>query len=234
MWLVTGDTHGLVGRDAQKIYPNYLKEIGVDVNKLDGIIICGDFGGIWEGTSTELEYSVKKRLKELPYKICFIDGNHENHVALSKFPIIKWNGGEAHHILDNVYHLMRGQVYNVNGKTWFTMGGAVSIDKDWRIPNLTWWNQEAPSLKQWKEAITNLEKVNWNVDYVFTHCAPTEFMIQIIDNNYKIPDKVTNELQKLYEHPLKYTKWYCGHYHVDKELSKYNLAALYNQVIKLK
>ena len=46
MWLVTGDTHGLTGYDARKIYPNYLKAIGINIEDIDGIIICGDFGGI--------------------------------------------------------------------------------------------------------------------------------------------------------------------------------------------
>ena len=234
MWLVTGDTHGLTGYDAQKIYPNYLKAIGINIEDIEGIIICGDFGGIWKGTRTEFEYSVKKKLGFLPYKICFVDGNHENHTALGKFPIETWHGGKIHVILDNVYHLMRGQIYNVNGKTWFVMGGATSIDKEWREPDITWWHQEIPSLRQWQEARNNLNKVDWKVDYVFTHCAPTEFMLQIIDSNYKAPDDVTDELQKLYEHPLKYIKWYCGHYHTDKELVQHSLIALYNHVIELK
>ena len=65
MWLVTGDTHGLTGYDAQKIYPNYLKAIGINIDDIEGIIICGDFGGIWKGTKSEIEYSVKKRLGSL-------------------------------------------------------------------------------------------------------------------------------------------------------------------------
>ena len=58
MWLVTGDTHGLTGYDARKIYPNYLKAIGINIEDIEGIIICGDFGGVWtfeEESSREKE-----------------------------------------------------------------------------------------------------------------------------------------------------------------------------------
>ena len=49
---------------------------------------------------------------------------------LSAYPITEWNGGKVHKIADNIIHLMRGQVFDIDGIRFFTMGGASSHDID--------------------------------------------------------------------------------------------------------
>ena len=69
-------------------------------------------------------------LSELPYTILFVDGNHENFDRLlSEFPIEDWNGGKVHKIRPNIIHLMRGHVFEIEGKRIFAMGGGYSVDK---------------------------------------------------------------------------------------------------------
>ena len=41
-------------------------------------------------------------------------------------------------ISDSICHLMRGQVFDIDGKTFFTFGGGNSIDKAWRTPGVSW------------------------------------------------------------------------------------------------
>ena len=40
-----------------------------------------------------------------------------------------------------------------------------------RIPHKSWWSQELPSKEEMDEGLSNLEKVNYKVDYVITHCC---------------------------------------------------------------
>lgn len=53
-------------------------------------------------------------------------GNYENFDQLYNYPIEEWNGGKIHKINDSVFHLMRGQVFKIDGKSFFTFGGASS------------------------------------------------------------------------------------------------------------
>ena len=69
---ITGDLHGNFDRFS-KVNFSELETL----SKQDYLIICGDFGGIWDkGVSSEDE---KQTLDELDLKnitICFVDGNH--------------------------------------------------------------------------------------------------------------------------------------------------------------
>lgn len=79
------------------------------------------------------EQKILKQLGKRKYNICFIDGTHENFSLLNGYGVSEWNGGKVHKIYDNLYHLMRGQIYNIDGKSVFTMGGGESPDIDIRL-----------------------------------------------------------------------------------------------------
>lgn len=91
------------------------------------------------------EQKILKQLGKRKYNICFIDGTHENFSLLNGYGVSEWNGGKVHKIYDNLYHLMRGQVYNIDGKSVFTMGGGESPDIDIRSENDGWSRDEIPS-----------------------------------------------------------------------------------------
>ena len=59
-----------------------------------------------------------------------MDGNHENFDILYKYPVEKWNDGKIHRITPNIVHLMRGEIYSIEGKTIFTFGGGTTVDKE--------------------------------------------------------------------------------------------------------
>ena len=91
----------------------------------DYIIVCGDFG-FWSDTPEE-EYWLDW-LEKKPFTILWVDGNHENFTRLNELPVHEWHGGKVHFIRPHVIHLMRGQLHNIEGNTFFTMGGAQSHD----------------------------------------------------------------------------------------------------------
>ena len=67
----------------------------------------------------------------------FVDGNHENYTRLyNDYSVVEWHGGKVHKIRDSVLHLMRGEVFDIDGKTIFVFGGARSHDIQDGILNL--------------------------------------------------------------------------------------------------
>ena len=77
------------------------------------LIIAGDFGCIF-GQPIRDEEKLDSFAK-LPYTILFIDGNHECFPKIYSYPEKTWNGGRAHCIRPNILHMMRGQVFEIDG-----------------------------------------------------------------------------------------------------------------------
>ena len=221
MIYITGDTHGSIdiGKLSSRNFP-----IGRSLTKDDYLIICGDFGLVWDGDAEE-RY-LRGWLASKPWTTLFVDGNHENFDMLIEFPERDMFWDKVGVICDGVYHLKRGRVYTINGKKFFTIGGATSHDQGFRREFISWWRQEMPNIKEYNTAIGSLNNVDWNVDYVITHSAPTSVM-KMLCSDYAT-DRLTNFLQEVSE-KLSFTRWYFGHYHVDIEVSK-KYHALYNAI----
>lgn len=165
MIFITGDTYGNQYKWVEQIEPA--------LSPSDIIFVCGDFGvGFWNGHywSEETFYDF---LSEQAYLVLFIDGNHENVDKLNSYPSETWCGGKVHKIRNKVNHLMRGEVYCIEGNIIFVMGGGYSIDKYRRTEGVSWWSQEMPSEEEYHNALVNLEEVGNHVDYIFTHTAPS-------------------------------------------------------------
>ena len=96
------------------------------LSREDFMIICGDFGLIWEDCEEERNWL--KWLEDRPWTTLWIDGNHENFDRLKSFSIEKWNGGLIQKITPHIFHLCRGQVFQIEGYRIFAMGGGESHD----------------------------------------------------------------------------------------------------------
>ena len=95
------------------------------MTKDDYVIICGDFGGVWNRfEENKYEKHWMDWLEKHPFTTLFCEGNHENFDRLYNYPVEKWNGGNVHKIRPSVIHLMRGQVFQLCGKKFFVFGGA--------------------------------------------------------------------------------------------------------------
>lgn len=212
MLFVTGDTHGEQGRfQYEKSAIERTLKFG------DKLIVCGDFGYVFWGDEREekfLEY-----LAEKPYQILFVDGNHENFDLLEKISVEQWCGGKVHVVKRDkennpkVIHLMRGQVFTIEGKKIFTFGGACSIDKYMRTPQYSWWSQEMPTDNAFKEAILNLEAHNNQVDYIVTHTAPKDTM-----SMFHLEEQPLNNFLEWIRENVQYKYWWFGHLHMDEDL----------------
>lgn len=218
MIYLTGDLHGELRRfDDSKIHK---------LKKGDSLIICGDFGFIWDGSTKEEK--ILKKLGKKKYKILFIDGTHENFDLLDKYPVTEWSGGKAQNISGNLYHLMRGQVYELEGKKIFTFGGGTSSDKPMRVEAGKWWEQEMPTTAEMREGVDNLYNHNLTVDYIITH-EPSP-RVRALQNNSKL-DKT--QIEVYFEEVAKtvtYEKWFFGSLHIDRVITAKHFA-LFNNVV---
>ncbi len=242
---LTGDTHAKFNRFTTDNFPEQK-----NLTKDDYVIICGDFGGVWNylGETNEEKYWLDW-LNKKPFTTLFVDGNHENFERLNKYPRMKYHGGMVHRIRDSVLHLMRGYVFDFDGKKFFTFGGAKSHDiqdgildpKDYptlselvkvynirtrfgemlRIKGISWWKEELPTKAEMDRGIRNLEKVNWKVDYVISHCAPLSISSKMYSDD---SDKLTVYFDDLIKRGLLFRDWYFGHYHNNRTFDyKYHM-----------
>ena len=208
---ITGDTHG----DLNRI--NYAENYkNIPLGEGDTLIICGDFGFIFDGS--KLEKEKLDLLAEKPYTVCFIDGNHENFDLLESYPAVNFHGGIAHRIRENIYHLMRGEIYELEGKSVFAMGGAYSTDRFMRELHESYWEEELPSDAEYKTALDNLESHGMEIDIILTHTAPTVEVVSLGRTPHPREAELTFFLDTV-KNRVKYKQWYFGHFHIDAELS---------------
>ena len=227
MIYVTGDTHGShdfgkLRRFAAK-HPRLTKE--------DYLIVSGDFGGVWYEKTLDEDL---KPYEELPFTVLFVDGNHENFDLLNSFPVETWHGGKIHRIRPHILHLMRGQIFEIEGKTFFTFGGGTSIDKYMRREGVSWWRQEVPSYAEFDEAVTNLSRCGHRVNYVITHSCDekslyTPLLSTVSKSMTVYPDNV---MLMEFERTIEYDHWYFGHYHLDGYVSD-RKTALYQDIVQI-
>lgn len=219
---LTGDTHCPLDMEKlnTKLFPAQK-----GMTREDFIIVLGDFGLLWH---EDREYRWWKRwFEEKPFTLLWLDGNHENHDWIDSLPVSEWRGGKVHKISDNIIHLMRGQVFRINDKDFFVFGGAASHDKEIRREGISWWSREEASWAEQNEGLDNLAKHGNSVDYVLTHTCP-DSLIRPMFGATPYPTPTGNYLDCIAETLNRYTRWFFGHWHAEKDYGKYS--AMYNSV----
>ena len=224
MVCMTGDLHG--DEQAWMEYVDPLLRAG------DTAIIPGDFGvGMMHGPMSEDRFY--DWIEQKPYTVLVVEGNHENFDRLNAYPISHWHGGRVHRIRRNIIHLMRGEIYEIEGKRVFAFGGGYSLDKALREPGVSWWPEELPSEEEYQNAEIRLREADRRVDYIITHTAPSDSIYYLSRiPRYGVRSDVTEdwELVSFLDRVLgewNPKKWYFGHYHVDAELWGNQIAMLH-------
>lgn len=226
MIYITGDTHGT--KDFIKLLDDKYKNLTKD----DYVIICGDCGVCFDKDSSK----IINLYQYLPFSVLFVDGNYENFDLLYSYPIEMWKGGKVHRISENVLHLMRGQVFDIDGTKIFAFGGALSFDKSRRIEGKNWWSKESPNDEEYKEAIDILSLNSNRVDYIISHDCPESWMgavkqcSKIMYEGYVLSP--SNHYLEMIAAQIKFKHLFFGHYHEDNDIDSY-ATELYQRVIPL-
>lgn len=203
MVYVTGDTHG----EWERFKTKAIRKLKQD----DILIICGDFGFIWDNSRKEKQ--ILNKMASLPFTVAFLDGCHENYDLLLAYPEEVWHGGKIHRIAPNIVHLMRGQIFEIENRSFFTFGGGHSQDYEYRTTD-TWWKQERPTRHEVETAVANLQKYHNKVDYVLTHEPPA-----MLKDCLGVDVAQRLEIHAFFADMVKacnYRKWFFGKCHIDK------------------
>ena len=231
MIYLTGDTHGYI--DIRKLLKN---NVTAQMTEEDYLIICGDFGLVWHYKhETGKERKWLKWLNKQKWTTLFADGNHECFPRLNSYPVKEWHGGKVHEIRPKVLHLMRGEIFELEGKSIFVMGGASSHDRGPAVGDTEkvigkfWWPEEIPSKEEFDHGLANLKQHDYKVNYIVTHCLPT-FLQEFVKQGKYAPDAATEYLENIY-HTVDYDHWYCGHYHYDLDADK-KVTVLFTRILE--
>ena len=126
---------------------------------------------------------------------------------------------------DHVIHLMRGQLFTLDGCKIFTMGGGASGDVEFRTEGVSWWPEEMPNAVEYGEAMRTLMDAQFAVDYVVTHTAP----LQIVNQFRRRPsEEPFNRFLEGIDARLHYKRWYFGHVHKDLDVDERHTAVYQN------
>ena len=212
MIYITGDTH----RDFTRLHK--LKETEKDM-----LIVLGDAGINYYLNEEDTKY--KEYLNSFKIKLFCIRGNHEERPEnINTYKEVDMFGGKVY-IEENYPNLIfakDGEVYNIDGNSVLVIGGAYSVDKEYRLMyGHKWFKDEQLS----KEEMNNiLDKVkDKHFDIVLTHTCPYKYepkeTFKLKLDQSKIDKSMEHFLDKI-EESISYNKWYCGHYHIEKQIDK--------------
>lgn len=231
---VTGDTH----REFYFRCEDF-KNLVSDLDKSDYLIVCGDFGLIWDTRSTSRERYEMNFLNDMPWTTLFADGNHENYYRLNQdFPIVDFHDGKAHKISNSIYHLMRGEMYDIYDNKIFTFGGARSHDiwnlldpqsedyeckkvnfdyisgEFYREIGISWWEDEVATSEELRHGWEILKSNNWKCDYIITHEAPLSDIYAYYKDDTRDSGVMAEYLEAI-KRSVDFKLWYYGHHHVN-------------------
>ena len=244
-FFVTGDKH----RNFKDVIRFCRKE---KTNKEDVLIILGDSGFNYFGD--ERDSKLKRKISKLKITVFCLHGNKENRPQnVGTYGIRNFCDGKVYYEpkYPNLYFAIDGQVYTFAGKQYMVIGGAHSVDKMRCIEEgLPFFEDEMPDDKV-KELVENkLQIYNNQIEGFMTHTCPLRYVptemfvstrqkemqrkkIQWKKKKLFVPDidRSTEKWLEILENTVAYDVWYCGHYHIDKQIDKINM--MYHEIVEL-
>lgn len=207
MLLFCGDIHG---EFKKLIWTLTNKVAGPEISEIS-VVVAGDFGvGFGRPKAIEVLYnSVKQKLEKYNITVYVVRGNHDNPEYF-----------DGNHNFERLIFLEDHKPIEILGKIIYPIGGAHSVDKDWRIEA----NKEAieyGSSKRWwweGEKITEKYKnLPDKVDIIVSHEAPLSFEPVIVreTEDEEMWENIISS-RKYLDHILLEVRakwWIHGHYH---------------------
>jgi hypothetical protein len=176
------------------------------------ILQCGDFGFIWNKNSWRERLGTIKN--PMGTKIFWCPGNHENYDMLESI----WGlyGCEPKEVYPNIFYCPRGSRLVLNDELILFMGGALSVDKGFRILKKSWWQQEV--LNKSDLCKCGIQDVD-EVFMVISHTSPGLFGERgTLHGIGDVHDPTQDALDEvLYKVNPKY--WFYGHWHSYRSFS---------------
>lgn len=229
-YYITGDCHGIFERII------WFHHFNQKLTKDDVIILLGDVGLNYYGGERDLDN--KELLNDIPCYFFCVHGNHEARASsIASYKEKQWRGGVVYYEPEypRILFPKDGEIYDFDGKKAIVIGGAYSVDKEYRLNvGIPWFSDEQPSDEIKVHVEHKLGEIDWRVNYVFSHTCPlkyepTDMFLSFIDQT-KV-DKSTEEWLSKIANRLDYEHWYFGHYHDNREYTDATL--LYEEIQEL-
>ncbi|MGO4455316.1 metallophosphoesterase family protein [Arthrobacter sp. RAF14] len=199
---IAGDWHGNLGWARQVV--RSAAEQGVQT-----ILQVGDFGALWPGRGKgRFEARLNYYLQQAGLRLIFIGGNHDNWAELGKLPV--GDDGLAP-LLSNIKYLPRPGRTIVHGLVVGGLGGAFSIDHQYRTEGKDWWTNEEPTRNELEDLVKG-----GPLDLLLTHDVPAGINLEL---TFELPDAITvqaNRTRDLLAEAVARTRpsiVFCGHWH---------------------
>lgn len=229
-YFITGDFHRT---DVSRI-DQYFKPIKTELQESTNYLIAlGDVGINYYLDSSDYHCKewFEKKMKEYNMTLICVRGNHEfrpEDIPTYKCSHYIWENESQidgwFWVEENFPRLLfcdNFGAYTIGDKSFYVVGGAYSVDKDYRIEhNMGWFDNEQLNIEEQNKCLLELQAFNGaHFDWVFTHTCPLKWIPQhrflsFIDQS-KV-DKSMEEFLDKVEECISYDKWYFGHYHWDE------------------
>ncbi len=237
-FFITGDKH----RHFSKV-KDFCRQM--NTRRKDVLIILGDTGFNYYDDKRDDE--LKNEMSELNITFFCLHGNKENRPQnVGTYGIRSFCGGKVYYEpkYSNIYFAIDGEVYTFEGKKYMVVGGAHSVDKLRCLEEgLPYWDDEMPSDETKKKVEERLAESRNEIYGMLTHTCPIDYlpteMFMSTRQNAAIKRKPRKaKSKKLFkpdidrsteiwlgelEKKIDYKVWFCGHYHVDKQIDKINM-----------
>jgi UDP-2,3-diacylglucosamine pyrophosphatase LpxH len=221
--LLSGDFHANEKNELKFITKNTLlkKYQQAKYDEIKYQIILGDGGFLWHGNE-EREAKNFKKLAERSFPVLCVIGNHEPVLGRNDLQEVDIGIGEKVIQIKKekpfVAYLKRGKIYKIENYKFLVLGGALSIDKEFRKPDKSWWENEYWSEDEKNELLAKIEKEK-RFDYVLAHTGPGKINriispYKLVSSNKKFFDEVALLNEKIDE-MISCKQWFCGHWHTD-------------------
>lgn len=228
---VTGDKHGSYDQIRTQ-----LEEL--HTTKKDVVIVLGDHGTLYYGAKDDKRK--KKVVSNLPATFIMIRGNHDRRAASEEYAhmLIHFNTEEfeGSFYVDPEYptilYTKEYGWYRFGSKRVFVINGAYSVDKYYRLEmkrlgfsQYHWFENEQLSDEERIDAIQEYTAgIDQNKPHILmTHTCPLKYkpwdkLMSGVDQS-KV-DKSTEQWLDVVEESNEYEKWYCGHWHIERNVDK--------------
>lgn len=227
MVYITGDIHG-------SMFPIYKLFYTLNPTSEDVVVILGDVALNYD--LNRRDYQFKRQMSRFQPTFFCVHGNHECRPQnIASYKEKQWNGGTVLYEdeFPNILFPVDGEIFTLAGMKCLVIGGAYSVDKEYRLKRgLKWWADEQPSEKI-KRCVEE-QICNNHIDIVFSHTCPykytpTECFLLGIDQS-TVDNSAEHWLDTI-EESIDYKAWYCGHWHINKRVDKMHF--LYHNVENL-
>lgn len=193
------------------------------------VIVCGDIGMGFH----KLNYYVdtfrrmNKKLIDENIELYFVRGNHDDPSYFNATPDVFDDFTNIHLVRDYT-------VLHINNHNILCVGGASSVDKKFRVKDVSWW--------EFENVLPYGRLDCTDIDTVVTHCAPMfcnpayeriSWMDDELDEKSRGDRKLLNDVYfDLIASGNKVKYWFYGHYHAPYSCELSNVADDFSELDK--